>query len=98
MALNGTIINYLNLAGNTFSSLENILSTNLNESFSINNQTSSFLYSIASTISTLSFSNCTNLLEINWFNITKLERLYNLDLSRIPKTNEFWNYRKTDDD
>ncbi|CAF2558412.1 unnamed protein product [Rotaria sp. Silwood2] len=79
LAFNETIINYLNLAGNPFSSFD---------------QTNSFLYNIASTISSLSFSNCSNLFEINWFIITKLEKLYNLDLSTIPKTDKFWLYRK----
>ena len=83
MAFNGTSVSVLNLAGNSLSSLEV-------------NQTSSFLYSIASTIVTLSFANCTNLSEINWFVITKLRVLYNLDLSGIPKTDQFWSYREMD--
>ena len=85
MAFNGTSVSVLNLAGNSLSSLEV-------------NQTSSFLYSIASTIGTLSFANCTNLLEINWFFITKLERLNSLDLSGIPKSDKFWSYRVLDND
>ena len=85
MVFTKTDINTLNLAGNPLSSLEV-------------NQTSSFLYSIASTIGTLSFANCSNLLEINWFVIEKLERLRSLDLSGIPKSDTFWSYRAMDND
>ncbi|CAF1436117.1 unnamed protein product [Rotaria sp. Silwood1] len=88
MAFNGTVIQNLNLAGNPISSIE----TNLED---IKNETSSFLYPISSTILSLSFSNCTNLMEINWFVISKLEILSNLDLSQLNKTNYFWIYRKT---
>ncbi|CAF3297196.1 unnamed protein product [Rotaria sp. Silwood2] len=88
MAFNGTVIRNLNLAGNPISSIE----TNLQE---ITNETSSFLYPISSTILSLSFSNCTNLMEINWFVISKLEILSDLDLSQLNKTDYFWTYRKT---
>ncbi|CAF3577956.1 unnamed protein product [Rotaria sp. Silwood1] len=81
LAFNQTILNYLNSAGNLFSSFDQI---------------NSFFYSILSTISTLPFSNCANLFEINWFIITKLEKLYTLDLSTIHKTNRFWLYKKID--
>ncbi|CAF1244291.1 unnamed protein product [Didymodactylos carnosus] len=95
MTFNGTIINYLNLAGNRFSSLETNESLSSNTSL-FKNQTSSFLYPISSTISSLSFSNCTNLIEINWFIIIKLQTLFYLDLSEVNMTEKSWLYRKTD--
>jgi hypothetical protein len=95
MAFNGTIIDYLNLAGNRLSSLETNESLSSNTSL-IKNQTNSFLYSISSTISGLSFANCTKLVEINWFIIIKLQTLFYLDFSGIEMTEKSWFYRKTD--
>ncbi|CAF2953583.1 unnamed protein product [Rotaria sp. Silwood2] len=95
MTFNGTIINYLNLAGNRLSSLETNESLSSKTSL-FKNQTSSFLYPISSTISDLSFSNCTNLIEINWFIIIKLQTLFYLDLSEVNMTKKSWLYRKTD--
>jgi hypothetical protein len=95
MAFNGTIIDYLNLAGNRISSLETNESLSSNTSL-VKNQTSSFLYPISSTISGLSFANCTNLVEINWFIIIKLQTLFYLDFSGIKMTEKSWFYRKTD--
>ena len=95
MTFNGTIINYLNLAGNRLSSFETNQSLSSNTSL-FKYQTSSFLYPISSTISSLSFSNCTNLIEINWFIIIKLQTLFYLDLSQVNMTEKSWLYRKTD--
>ncbi|CAF4814590.1 unnamed protein product [Rotaria magnacalcarata] len=95
MTFNGTIINNFNLAGNRLSSLETKESVSSNKSL-FENQTSSFLYPISSTISSLSFSNCTNLIEINWFIIIKLQTLFYLDLSEVRMTEKSWLYRKTD--
>jgi Leucine-rich repeat (LRR) protein len=89
MAFNGTIIRYLDLAGNPLSSIETTIQHTQNE-------TSSYLYPISSTILTLSFSNCTNLMEINWFVISKLDILSELNLSQLNKIDSFWTYRKTD--
>jgi Leucine-rich repeat (LRR) protein len=87
MAFNGTIVNDLNLAGNPFSSMETSVQQN---------QTTSFLYPISSTIFSLSLSNCMNLIEINWFVISKMEILSKLELSQLNKTDQFWLYRQTD--
>ncbi|CAF3649039.1 unnamed protein product [Rotaria socialis] len=95
MTFNGTIIDNLNLAGNRLSSLETNESLSSNTSL-FEKQTSSFLYPISSTISSLSFSNCTNLIEINWFIIIKLQALFYLDLSEVKMTEKSWLYRKTD--
>ncbi|UJR38863.1 hypothetical protein I4U23_031531 [Adineta vaga] len=86
---NGTIVEYLDLSSNLFSSLE---TTKIiyDQQFKPKNQTISFLDSITSTLITLSLANCTNLLEINWFVFTKLSSLMQLDLSEIPKTDKFW--------
>ncbi|CAF2674160.1 unnamed protein product [Rotaria sp. Silwood2] len=89
MAFNGTVINNLNLAGNPILSLE----TNFQE---VQNQTTSFLYTVSATLFSLSISNCTNFIELNWFVISKLEILSNLELSQLNKTHKFWLYRKTD--
>ncbi|UJR34542.1 hypothetical protein I4U23_027319 [Adineta vaga] len=87
MAFNGTTISSLKLDGNLLSSLE----VNLTE-------TTSFLYSIASTILSLSFVNCTKFFYINWYVLTKLQTLRQLDLSGINKTDQFWSYRVIDND
>ena len=84
MALNGTMIRDLNLAGNPLSSLETRI------------ETTSFLFTISPTIQSLSFSDCANLIEINWFVIAQLPVLSNLNLSRLNKTDKFWLYRQTD--
>ncbi|CAF4892870.1 unnamed protein product [Rotaria socialis] len=89
MTFNGTVISELNLSGNLFSSIE----TNSQEN---QNRTTSFLYTISSTVFHLSFSNCTNLIEVNWFVISKLQILSNLDLSQLNKVDKLWLYRKTD--
>ncbi|CAF1534825.1 unnamed protein product [Adineta ricciae] len=96
LTFNGTIIEYLDLSSNPFISLE-ITNIIYDEQFKPKNQTTSFLDSIKSRLISLSLANCTNLQEINWFVLSKLEKLTYLDLSGITKTDQFWTYNTRDD-
>ncbi|UJR12663.1 hypothetical protein I4U23_016837 [Adineta vaga] len=89
LVFNHTSLSILDLSWNPISSLETI-TTVYDEEFQPKNQTTSFLYNVASTLNKLSLANCTNLLEINWFVFMKLKELLSLDLSGITKTDRFW--------
>ncbi|UJR18838.1 hypothetical protein I4U23_021966 [Adineta vaga] len=89
LVFNHTSLEILDLSSNPISSLETI-TTIYDEEFQSKNQTTSFLYNVASTLNKLSLANCTNLIEINWFIFMKLKELLSLDLSGITKTDRFW--------
>ncbi|CAF1270199.1 unnamed protein product [Adineta ricciae] len=86
---NHTRIASLVLSSNPISSLETTI-TIYDEQSQPKNLTTSFLYSVALTLTELTLAKCTHLSEINWFVFTKLKKLSFLNLSEIPKTNRFW--------
>ncbi|CAF1477518.1 unnamed protein product [Adineta ricciae] len=92
LAFDKTVVKFLDLSSNLFSSLETTKVT-YDEHFNPRNITTSFLDHIARNLITLSLANCTNLLEINWFVFTKLKALSHLTLSHMPKTEQFWFYQ-----
>ncbi|UJR19252.1 hypothetical protein I4U23_022380 [Adineta vaga] len=95
MAFNGTILLKLDLSSNSFSSLETTKHV-IDDHFHPKNQTSSFLDTLQSTLIVLSLENCTNLLELNWFVLTKLRKLSIVKLSGISKTDKFWTLESRD--
>ncbi|CAF1505643.1 unnamed protein product [Adineta ricciae] len=95
LSFNRTGVRDLDLSSNLFSSLETIQIIYDEDSRS-RNVTASFLDYMSTDFDKLSLTNCTNLIEINWFLFTRLKRLYYLDLSKIPKTDHFWFYQARD--
>ncbi|CAF3253465.1 unnamed protein product [Rotaria socialis] len=87
MAFNGTMVLHLDLAGNPISSIE----TNFQE---VKMKQIHFSIKCHQQFLSLSLSNCTNLMEINWFVIAKLEILSDSNLSQLNKSENFWLYRK----
>ncbi|CAF1304161.1 unnamed protein product [Adineta steineri] len=96
LTFNRTILQNLDLSSNFISSLETTKIV-YDEHFQPKNRTTSFLDGVAPTLVKLSLANSTNLVEINWFVFTKLEKLSSLDLSRIIKTDRFWLFESRDD-
>ena len=81
---NRKIVTHLDLSSNMFSSLETTKIVN-DEYFHLKNRTKSFLDTIQSTLVTLSLENSTNLLEFNWFVLTKLKRIIDFETFRNIK-------------